>query len=117
MTKIYVTRHYLNRLAVEANKMNEPYLRTMMRLELKELNERSANGEVKICEDLPEWKKNAIDSKIVIKVEQIETGKILTFAKLKEASWHVGCSVYMITKHAKTGKPINGFTIEIKSHK
>lgn len=114
---IYYTRHYVNRLAIEAENMGNDELKANMLLELKEINERSIKGEIKIVESFPERRQKKIDKTGSVRLWHVETGQTHYFEKIIEASWFLEISVYMVAKYATTGELFKGYEIEIKRNK
>lgn len=90
---IYVTRNYINRLAIEASKMenSNPIFAKYMRNELEEINTMVEIGEAKLVVR-PIWRMEKERKRKRVILEDIQTGRRFEFKDFKSAGTFVGKS-------------------------
>lgn len=112
---IYVTRNYVNRLAVAANKMSkeDPYLSAMMKLELQEIHRLVDEGKAMLTFNQYPWRFNSRLPKNGVILEHSSTEEVLQFKNMKSASMYLRCSITTLKNRAKANHKLNGYYVNI----
>lgn len=113
---IYYTRHYVNRLAIEIERIGDEELKTNMILELREIQSRSEKGEIKIVEELPKKHLNAIQERNIVTLFHAETGQMLQFDKIYQAALFLETTNHMLRSYELNQISVRGYEIFIKNN-
>lgn len=109
---IYVTRKYMQRLAIEASKIEkeEPLLSHSMKEELKEIHEMVNNGTAFLV-NTNTWRMCGKAKRKRIILEVIATGEKQSFQSIKAVSNYLGKTVRFVEFAMYNNMKIDGYSI------